>query len=195
MKIKDKPYIYIMFRLVLYLMVLIFVSFDVICQSRVSEKELSFDKSSYIKVYYYKDTLFNGSVYTYYDSAGNDSSMGIKEEWAVSYGKREGLFKKFFKSGALEIKGIYKVGKKEGIWKKWFANGTLKYEGTFKNGQKDGVVKSWYSNGNLSYMDHFKNGKRHGLCKNYSKTGNGMILCDKEYLNGKMIKQKCYNYE
>ena len=62
-------------------------------------------------------------------------------------------------------------------------------------GQKNGLIKAWYSNGKSAYVNSFKNGKRHGISKEYSKTGNGLLLCDREFVNGKKIRQKCYNYE
>ena len=171
----------------------LFIVFNLICQNRVHEKELTFDKNSMIKVYYLNDDLFSGVVFTDFDSS--DTYVKIKEEYHVVNGKKEGVYKSMYENGNIEIKCNYKNGKKEGVWEKWFKNGTLKYQGGYKNGQKEGTLKSWFSNGNLSFINTYKNGKKHGLCKNYSKTGSGLILCDKNYENGKMVKQKCYNYE
>jgi antitoxin component YwqK of YwqJK toxin-antitoxin module len=184
-----------MIRIFSGLAILIFLSFELFGQNRVFEKDLTFDKNSMIKVYYINGELFNGILYTSFDSVINDSSIKTKEEFNVVDGKKEGFYKSVYESGNIEIKCNYRNGKKEGVWKKWFKNGTLKYEGTYKNGQKDGILKSWYSNGNLSFINTYKNGKRHGLCKNYSKTGSGLILCDKNFVNGKQVNKKCYNYE
>ena len=57
----------------------------------------------------------------------------IKEEFKVnSKGEKHGVYKRFYKSGILRTKGVYKNGMHHGIWKSYHSTGELisviKYE-------------------------------------------------------------------
>ena len=74
-----------------------------------------------------------------------------KIEFETEYfkGKKDGLFRSWYKNGILYEEITYKEGKKHGLSRHWYQNGQLQQEYTYKNDKKDGLYRYWYENGQL----------------------------------------------
>ena len=75
----------------------------------------------------------------------------------------------------------------DGSYSKFYPSGQLAEKGIFKMGLKHGVWKTWYRNGVLRAVCHYRNGKKHGLFTQFDEQG--LVLNSKKYLNDKP-KQK-----
>ena len=85
----------------------------------------------------------------------------------IKNGKVEGLYKEYYKSGALWYEANYKNGKKEGLAKEYYESGALRGEANYKNGKPEGLVKEYYESGALKSEVNFKDGIRvSGKCAN-----------------------------
>ncbi len=86
---------------------------------------------------------------------------------------KQGAWVKFIAGDKTKVseEGIYKDGKKEGIWKEYYKNGNLKSEITFTNNKPDGYAKLYYENGKLSEEGNWKGTKWIGNYKYYHENG------------------------
>jgi antitoxin component YwqK of YwqJK toxin-antitoxin module len=83
----------------------------------------------------------------------------------------EGKFIKWYYSGQLEIRAIYKSGKRNGIYEEYDKNGKMYKSRTYKNDKREGEATQWYDNGNILKITYFKDDKEHGECKVYHENG------------------------
>lgn len=77
-----------------------------------------------------------------------DASKGIMEV-EFKNGKREGLFKRYYLSGALLAEANYKNDKLEGLTKIYYESGKLKEEGNYKDNKLVGLWKYYDESGAL----------------------------------------------
>ena len=73
--------------------------------------------------------------------------------------KKEGTYKRYYKTGELLEKGTYKNGELDGPYEKYNIDGNLEEEGTYKNGELDGPFKRYYGSGSLVGEGIYKNGE------------------------------------
>lgn len=84
----------------------------------------------------------------------------------------DGLYKRFYKNGQLEIRITYNQGVRDGRLEEYYENGNLKTIENYKNGKLDGETKTFHENGIIRLIANYKEGrKRRGLTLFYS---NGM---------------------
>ena len=67
-------------------------------------------------------------------------------------------------------------GKKYGIEKRYYESGALEREVPYKNGKKHGIEKTYYESGVLQLETPYVNGKMHGIKRGYDKEKTG-IYC------------------
>ena len=96
----------------------------------------------------------------------------------------DGLCKKYYEDGQLELEYNYKEGKFDGLCKEYYENGQLKFEHNYKEEKLDGLCKDYYENGQLELEYNYKEGKMHGLCKQFYKTG--QLETENNYKEDKM---------
>ena len=84
------------------------------------------------------------------------------------------------KSPAVRSKAPPLNGIQEGITKKYYKSGTINLEINFKNGKQDGIVKEYYENGKLKQEGNYKNEKAEGILKYYSE--NGKLKQETQYI-------------
>lgn len=141
----------------------------------------------------YKDSPLDGKVFSLFGGSIDTLSLQYYKE-----GLKNGVWKKYYKNGALREKRIYKMGEKEGDYvgfyedgsinfifqfynneyngknRVWSKNGLLIEESNFINGYESGSQKRWYLNGKIKSNYVIKNSRRFGLlgtqnCRNVSK--------------------------
>lgn len=95
----------------------------------------------------------------------------------------DGEFIKRYDNGVVEVRGILKAGKREGVWKSFYKNGMPWSETTFLNGKKEGHTISWHENGQKRYEGYFKNDVESGLWIFWDDQGN--LATKKDYDNEK----------
>ena len=121
------------------LYILLIILFSCSDQSRYLVEEIISpnDSLTYLK----KDmSLLNGDVYSshYYKSDINRSTFNIKDTLFI---------------------GKYKNGKKEGLFRTYWKNKQLKEEKNYKNGNLEGDNKKYYENGKILSIINYENGK------------------------------------
>ena len=78
------------------------------------------------------DMNFVGVMRTYHDK----KQTKLKEEYFINSGKKEGIYKSYYKNGQLEEEVNYINDKKNGNFKQYYNNGKLWKEVNYINGKK-----------------------------------------------------------
>ncbi len=99
-------------------------------------------------------------------------------------GIKQGIYKVYYKSGALHIKGNFYNDLLQGIDKEYYENGDLKVLCNYKEGWKDGHEITYYQNGQIEKEVFFEHGIRKGLFREYFI--NGQIRVEGKYDNDKL---------
>ena len=110
-------------------------------------------------------TPITGIYKSYYKSGALEVEVNFKD------GKPEGIAKSYYESGALKTEENYKNGKAEGISKHYYESGELETEITYRAGKRNGIAKWFYESRELKTEQNYKNGKVEGIAKNYYKSG------------------------
>ncbi len=97
--------------------------------------------------------------------------------------KWNGVYKKYYKNGNLELETNYRWGRPNGLEKGYYEDGSLSKVTEYKNGKAQ-VLKQYYPTGELM-TETFCNeeGKAHGLASGYYK--DGKLQDETKYINGK----------
>lgn len=99
--------------------------------------------------------------------------------------------KKFYPSGELKSETSYNAeGKRNGIYKVYYKDGKSKEEIGYLNGRIEGMLKAYYESGKIWYEVPYKKGKKEGTVKTYHK--NGKVKKEVVYEAGKAIRGYCY---
>ncbi|MBN8695418.1 MAG: toxin-antitoxin system YwqK family antitoxin [Bacteroidetes bacterium] len=91
----------------------------------------------------------------------------------------DGEFIKRYDNGVVEARGMMKAGKRDGVWKSFYKDGMPWSETTFVDGKKEGSTSSWYENGQKRYEGFYKNDVESGLWIFWDDKGN--IATKKNY--------------
>jgi antitoxin component YwqK of YwqJK toxin-antitoxin module len=112
----------------------------------------------------------------------NNDSM--KNSQSTKDGKPpDGIYKEYFKNGAVSCEGNYKNGERTGQWKYWLANGQLKATGKYTKGKMTGKWTWYRENGKLMQTGSFTNEIKTGTWTRYK--ADGSLLDKTEFANGK----------
>ncbi len=103
--------------------------------------------------------------YTNFTPQGEIISTGKEEDGVVE-------FVSFFPEGMKETEGELVNGKRDGVWKTYYRNGNVDEETTYQDGKLNGPVKSYYKNGNLFAEYTLRDDAFDGFYKSYQKNGN-----------------------
>ena len=104
----------------------------------------------------------------------------------------DGLSKKYYRTGQIELEYNYKSGKEHGLCKNYDKDGKLKLKYNFKEAKKEGLCISYYSNEKIELEYYYKNDKLDGLCKNYDE--DGKLEFENYFKNDKRYFGKDYKY-
>ena len=123
-----------------------------------------------------------------------DFLFGKKEESNFnSKGELDGIQTTFFNNGKISTIKTYKNGKRNGLWKKYYKNGNLKSKITFdNNGKENGTHTRYTESGKILSVINYKNGMKHGEDISYH-IDSDIIEQKQEYVNDKKHGLKMYN--
>ncbi len=126
----------------------------------------------------------DGLIYALSDSIPysgliKDTISGKIIEYEVVNGKKNGVFKTYYKNGILEMMGTIENNLNQGKWSYYYPSGNIESEGYFKDDLPTGLWKWYHENGNLREEGTFEKGNREGK----------WILYD---LNGDKIEEKYF---
>ena len=127
----------------------------------------------------------NGKYHGFYKEWYKNGNLKLRQ--AYNRNKRHGLNTLYWNtqdSLPLREKGVYKNDKKSGVWKYWYKNGALHYEENMKDGRRvlEGSIMFYYSNGKKKKELSYKNGSPHGMWRTWYE--NGTLKTEGEYKNG-----------
>lgn len=136
----------------------------------------------------------------------------------IKDGKKDGLWKAYYRNGQLKSEGSYTEGLKEGLHKEWQHNGILLLEGFYANGKANGLMKWFHEKGHLAgegnMVDdarvgpwkicdieengfcieaYFENDKREGIWKIHHKNSSDKLWKEQTFKNDKMVAEKCWD--
>lgn len=92
-----------------------------------------------------------------------------KEEYTLdSLGRKQGLYRSWYKNGQLGSEVTCIDGKPHGYYKLWHNNGALCKKYMIYNGTKNGIVPYWTKDGNMIEIEYYVNGKCEGMYQRMS---------------------------
>lgn len=104
--------------------------------------------------------------YVFYSSLGRLRTQGLLKK-----GERQGVWKFYHPSGALDEVANYNVGERNGSTKTYFRNGKLRSEYMYVNGDADGYFRRYFSNGKLEREGWYKDNNSEGYWRHYHPNG------------------------
>ena len=128
---------------------------------------------------HYKKNYIQGKQVNYY----KDGQISLSANY-TSKGKKNGLWKWYFKNGDLKQIGTYKNEQKIGEWKIYYTKGQYHIQNYDDNGKKTGEWK-YYRKDKLHQIEHYKDGKADGVSKSFFDNGKPIYL--QYYSRGKAI--------
>jgi len=129
---------------------------------------------------YLKYLLFFSIIVWYYSCKDsehekiifNSSDGSYSEEYfVVKDSIKDGLYKRYFENGKLEISCDYKMGVIEGIKKRYSEKGYLEALETYKNGKMDGTYIVYHPDGSVKLKQIFIDDLLQGLSISYFQNG------------------------
>ncbi len=134
------------------------------------------------RIEHYNNGILNGETKAFNKNGNITSIVNYKSDTLDSD------FEEYYPSGALKVRGTYKMGKYHGTWSYWSGEGEKIGEGNFVNGT--GVQKKWYATRELLMEQEFLNNLRHGQEIWYNKDGS--IIKKFTYKHGVTIKTEIF---
>ena len=166
---------------------------------------------SFMKNFVFEDGLimFEGKPYTGYvdrmvfeslipletDSLYNEFqnyNFHLTNMGNVVNGKKDGIWKKYYKNGQIHKEITYKNGELDGRWIWYYDDGSLEEEGYYIDGKEEGV---WVIVDSLGYINkgNYKNGKREDIWDWYyvsSKTLDTIKVGEQFLISGGLKNQE-----
>ena len=136
----------------------------------------------------YKNNKKNGVWKKYYKSGS------IKSEITYLNNIPTGYAKFYYENGNVSEEGIWKINKWTGNYKYYFKNGNIAYDWNYNNnGKRTGTQKYYHDNGNLMIEGDWDNGKESGVLKEYY--ADGSLKAEKNFANGKLDGASVKHYK
>ncbi|RYD54944.1 MAG: hypothetical protein EOP56_17800 [Sphingobacteriales bacterium] len=133
----------------------------------------------------------------------NTNTGKLLEVVHYANGFKQGSYRKFFQSGALQERGNYDKGVKTGKLEHFSEGGKLAYEVNYDNQEEAGTAVHYFPDGEVKEQGSVKNDKRSGFWKEYMHGGSREIEGNyvegekdgewKEFYNGKEERSVTYN--
>ena len=107
-------------------------------------------------------------VFKFYDITTSIKPILIK----TFYENSDSLFVQFYRlNGNLKTEGVLNERKRVGLWKYFYKNGAVMSQENYKKGLRHGEQFVFYSNGKITEKSLFKNGLLDGISSKYSSKG------------------------
>ena len=91
---------------------------------------------------------------------------------------KNGIDRKYYKSGKLRSETLYQNGKIYGAIKEYYENGRLKATVPYQDGKQHGIENKFYESGKLKEEKQYHSGRVIGDIKEYDKDGNLLETID-----------------
>lgn len=134
-------------------------------------------------------TYQNGKLNGPYKTFDSPSKKVLLSEVNYVDDKKQGVEKKYYKSGNEESEIYYVDGNENGTYKAYYESGQLRDEGSYKDGKPTGSSRSYYENGNPKQEVVFKNGEPYRKSTYYTNGEKIVEIFDK----GELISRTNYN--
>ena len=119
-------------------------------------------------------------VFKFYDRTTSRKPILIK----TFYENSDSLFVQFYRlNGNLKTEGVLNERKRVGLWKYFYKNGAVMSQENYKNGLQHGEQFVFYSNGKITERSLFKNDFLDGISSKYSSKG--ILIEEVAYKKGK----------
>ena len=119
-------------------------------------------------------------VFKFYDRTTSRKPILIK----TFYENSDSLFVQFYRlNGNLKTEGVLNERKRVGLWKYFYKNGAVMSQENYKNGLQHGEQFVFYSNGKITERSLFKNDLLDGISSKYSSKG--ILIEEVAYKKGK----------
>ena len=119
-------------------------------------------------------------VFKFYDKTTSRKPILIK----TFYENSDSLFVQFYRlNGNLKTEGLLNERKRVGLWKYFYRNGAVMSQENYKKGLRHGEQFVFYSNGKITEKSLFKNGLLDGISSKYSSKG--ILIEEVTYKKGK----------
>ena len=119
-------------------------------------------------------------VFKFYDRTTSRKPVIIKK----FYENSDSLFVQFYSlNGNLKTEGVLNKRKRVGLWKYFYKNGAVMSQENYKNGLQHGEQFVFYSNGKITERSLFKDGLLDGISSKYSSKG--ILIEEVVYNKGK----------
>jgi antitoxin component YwqK of YwqJK toxin-antitoxin module len=100
-------------------------------------------------------------------------------------GQKNGLSKRWYKTGELLEESNWKDDKQTGLYRWYFQSGRVYLECNYVNGQRNGLFKTFFDDGSLELFANYSNDARDKDWKYFDKTGKLLYIL--KYDLGKLL--------
>jgi len=107
----------------------------------------------------------------YIESYANGQPRIVKKMVRMGNKLVPGYQTEYFENGQISKEGPYKNGKRDGLWKTYYKTGELWSEIYFNNGQPDSNTTAYYPNGKIRYQGFYTKGQKSGTWKLFKEDG------------------------
>ncbi|MBE9469304.1 MAG: toxin-antitoxin system YwqK family antitoxin [Bacteroidetes bacterium] len=136
----------------------------------------------------YKNNKKNGVWKKYYKSGTIKSAITYLNNLPTGYAKF------YYANGNVSEEGIWKINKWTGHYKYYFENGNVAYDWNYnKSGKRTGTQKYYHDNGTLMIEGDWTNGKEAGALKEYY--ADGSLKSEKNFADGKLDETSVKHYK
>jgi ubiquinone/menaquinone biosynthesis C-methylase UbiE len=112
-----------------------------------------------------RGTPYTGLVINYYL---NGKKL---EEARMVRGVPEGMMRRWYQNGQVQLEREYKAGKMDGMDREYYEDGTLWKEGRFAADSAEGAWKAWFPNGRVQLINNYRHGQGVDSAVKYYSTG------------------------
>ncbi|PQJ10518.1 hypothetical protein CJD36_011115 [Flavipsychrobacter stenotrophus] len=112
-----------------------------------------------------------------------DGSSNTNKIWFMAKdGKKNGLYKEWFRNGQIADSCYYLNDLQEGVETGWYDNGGKRLRCSYVGGKKSGIETAWHINGALEFSANYTNGKIQGRVDVLDPSG--VLISSENYIEG-----------
>ncbi len=140
----------------------------------------------------FKGAYRNGKpdgVHRKYDEDGNVIESKIYDNGIVLFegiidekGRKQDLWKEYYRTGELKTKGSYRDNLKVGNWVYYYINGEIEQKGDYLKGLANDIWTWFHNNGQIWREEEYLFGKEHGSSVEYNDIG--VLVAKGDYVGG-----------
>lgn len=115
----------------------------------------------------------NNTIETEILKSYDDGAVHVERDYKTVDDKKLYTYEReYYKDGKLLKEGFLNdKGRRNGVWKSYYRDGVLWSEGNFANGRREGKTMTFFTNGNKYYEGVYANAKKSGIWKFWNEQG------------------------